>query len=163
MKYKLNEQLRKDLKVPMGLVTKQVPFDGRLITVGDVCSADALRLGRTPVLMIYDKREKRMPAKEEDIALIEKTGSRAIHVKNRAGEITQEADDAIKLALGTDDNWRILVDGEEDLLVLPCIKHAENGVKVGYGQPDEGVVILTVDDKLKGKIEQMLDEMKVVE
>jgi len=163
VKYKLNKRLREELKIPMGQVTKKGPSDGVLVTVGDVCSADALRNEQTPILMIYDKLEKRGPAKEEDIELIEKSGIRSIHVKNAAGELTQEAEEAVKLAVQSKDQWRILVDGEEDLLVLPCVKYAENGMKICYGQPDEGVVTLIVNDKLKKKVNDILDEMKVVE
>ena len=53
----------------------------------------------------------------------------------------------------------ITVDGEEDLLVIPaCIFAPENSV-VMYGQPNEGLVIVTITPELRAKVQKILDAM----
>ena len=54
---------------------------------------------------------------------------------------------------------RITVVGEEDLLVIPvCIYAPENAI-VMYGQPNEGLVIVKIDDKIRNKTQLLLDSM----
>lgn len=43
----------------------------------------------------------------------------------------------------------ILIDGEEDLLVLPAIIYAPLGARVYYGQPGEGLVEVVVTHRKK--------------
>lgn len=45
----------------------------------------------------------------------------------------------------------VLVDGEEDLAVVPCVLLAPLGTLVLYGQPDQGVVAIIVTDEVKAK------------
>jgi len=53
----------------------------------------------------------------------------------------------------------IVVDGEEDLAVLPCVITAPPGTVVLYGQPGEGVVLCEVD-KFKDIAEEFMDKFK---
>jgi hypothetical protein len=50
----------------------------------------------------------------------------------------------------------ILVEGEEDLAVIPLILAAPEGAMVLYGQPGEGVVVCEVTDAAKEKAETLL-------
>ena len=55
---------------------------------------------------------------------------------------------------------RIMVHGEEDLLVIPvCIYAPENAV-VFYGQPNEGLVIVKVTSDIRNKTQKLLDLME---
>jgi len=63
------------------------------------------------------------------------------HVKNPAGVITQESWNVIKKAMNEHDVL-ILVEGEEDLLTLPCIVESPNDGLVLYGQPNQGLVVV---------------------
>jgi uncharacterized protein (UPF0218 family) len=38
------------------------------------------------------------------------------------------------------------VDGEEDLAVLPCLLNSPKDAFILYGQPNEGVVLVKVDE-----------------
>src|SRR5437899_12757883 len=60
------------------------------------------------------------------------------HVKNPAGVITLEAWDTIKRAM-KDDEALILVEGEEDLLALPCTVESPSNSLVLFGQPSAGL------------------------
>lgn len=53
----------------------------------------------------------------------------------------------------------ILVDGEEDLAVLPCILTAPSGSLVLYGQPGEGLVVCEVD-KVINKVKKFKDKLE---
>ena len=79
--------------------------------------------------------------------------------KNPPGEITQESIQTIQKAFSSDPPIRIIVDGEEDLLVIPvCIAAPENSV-VMYGQPNEGLVIVHVTPEIRAKVQKILDVM----
>ena len=54
----------------------------------------------------------------------------------------------------------MLVDGEEDLLVLPvCLFAPENSV-VMYGQPNEGLVVAEITDEVRDKVQKIVNQMK---
>ena len=53
----------------------------------------------------------------------------------------------------------IIVNGEEDLFTLPAILYAPVGTSVLYGQPDEGLVVVSVNNSLKTKVRNILIEM----
>jgi len=55
----------------------------------------------------------------------------------------------------------IEVNGEEDLATLPCIQMLPEGGTVVYGQPEKGLVVVNVDEKIKKKVEDILLEMEV--
>ncbi|TOF02143.1 DUF359 domain-containing protein, partial [Vibrio parahaemolyticus] len=65
-----------------------------------------------------------------------------LNAANPPGTITEELLDAIIKAYEinkTGNKVLIVVDGEEDLAVLPCVITAPPGTVVLYGQPGEGV------------------------
>jgi len=159
----LPENLRHRLKKPFGkLVPDIAEIEAELkskniISVGDKVTESVLKSGIVPMLCIYDGKTKRL---EIGIpAEIKKHAAKEIRVNNPAGTITTEAFDAIKQAIKSGKKTKILVDGEEDLLTLAAIKTAPPGSVVLYGQPDEGIVMIVVDDKTKNKVEKILGEM----
>ena len=54
---------------------------------------------------------------------------------------------------------RVFVKGEEDLLVLPVLVHAPENSVVLYGQPDEGLVIVPVNQEARDKANKIMDLM----
>ena len=171
----LPENLRNELKIPLGqLIENSNPdkekqiresFDEHLvITVGDATSQLLLNMGLIPFLQIIDGQEKRqkrsvpLSVEPKDIEIC-----REIYTKNNAGEIADENFDLIENIFDETPFWkpvRLLVDGEEDLLVLPvCLFAPENSV-VMYGQPNEGLVIAEITDELRDKIQKIVNQMK---
>ena len=55
---------------------------------------------------------------------------------------------------------RLLVDGEEDLLVLPVCLFAPANSVVMYGQPNEGLVIAEITDEVRDKVQKIVNQMK---
>ena len=162
----LPESLREQLKIPLGAlipdnqtskenILKQIPENSFLITIGDATTEKLLSYGITPSLQIIDAQEKRV--KREPPKTSEPLTN--FSCKNPAGEITEQSMEIIKKAFESKPPVRITVDGEEDLLVIPaCIFAPENSI-IMYGQPNEGLVIVSVNDEVKKKTKSILDAM----
>jgi hypothetical protein len=159
---RLPNSLRDDLKIPLGFllkdttkenISKQIPKNSYIITVGDATTEKMLSLGFAPSLQIvdgYEKRGKRIPPQ---------SNATKLHCDNPAAQITQSAIDAIKQALSTNPPIQILVNGEEDLLVIPVCIHAPENSVVLYGQPNEGLVIVQITQEIRNKTKNLLDRM----
>jgi uncharacterized protein (UPF0218 family) len=162
----LPENLREQLKIPLGTlipdnqtskenILKQIPENSFLITVGDATTEKMQSYGIIPSLQIIDAQEKRVkrePPKASDVFT-------NLSCKNPAGEITEQSIEIIKQAITSKLPVRIIVDGEEDLLVIPvCIYAPENAI-IMYGQPNEGLVVITVNEEVKKKTKSILDAM----
>ncbi len=125
----------------------------RVIAVGDVVSRETLRAGIVVDLRIVDNRSLR---KDLDVATY--PAKNAFSINNPPGVITAEALETIRRAARTKDSI-IYVEGEEDLLVLPVIMEAPQRSFVLYGQPHEGLVIVTVTAEKKEEVDRILQRM----
>jgi len=163
---RLTENLREQLKTPLGIllkepkatkenVLKEISENSNIITVGDATTEKMINFGIMPILQIIDaqeKRSKREPPTDENL----KT---KLNCDNPAGEITSESIEEIKRAFKAEPPVRIHVNGEEDLLVIPvCIYAPENSI-VMYGQPNEGLVIVRINEKIRNKTKSILESM----
>jgi len=163
---KLPENLREDLKIPLGDLINDIDVNNKniqnkinpksiIITVGDKTTENIISLGIRPQIQIIDGLEKR---NQHSIPL-DKEINTVLTCKNPPGEITQESIQTIQKAFSSDPPIRIIVDGEEDLLVIPvCIAAPENSV-VMYGQPNEGLVIVHVTPEIREKVQKILNVM----
>jgi hypothetical protein len=87
-------------------------------------------------------------------------GTVELTVDNPPAEITDSAIEVIKKVFSMAGKVRIMVSGEEDLLVLPvCVYAPENSV-VMYGQPNQGLVIVKVTPEIRNKAQKLLDLME---
>ena len=163
----LPENLRNELKIPLGKLIlnsssekenyiRSVYSERIVITVGDATSELLLQMGLTPLLHIVDgqeKRQKRSPPLANSITT-------ELTCKNSPGKIEDENFDLIKNIFSKKPPIRLIVEGEEDLLVLPvCLFAPENSV-VMYGQPNEGLVIAEITDELRDKVQKIVNQMK---
>ncbi|MGQ0637856.1 MAG: GTP-dependent dephospho-CoA kinase family protein [Nitrososphaerota archaeon] len=161
----LPENLRAGLKRPLGIllkdidatkenILKNIPSSSFIISVGDATTEKLIKYEIVPSLQIVDGLEKR--AKRELPAASVKT---SLSCSNPAAEITSDSIDTIKKALQSPTPVRVIVIGEEDLLVLPvCVFAPENSV-VLYGQPNEGLVIVKVSPQIRNKAQSIMDSM----
>jgi hypothetical protein len=158
---KVDEKLRKKLRKPLGQIVKKISKPGgKLITIGDIASYELIRQGLTPDLVVYDNKVKRKPASTRVKKLLNALKRDTIRLTNPRGAIMEEA--WIAIAIGLRKKSRIVVNGEEDLLVIPAVLLAKNGSAVVYGQPGRGMVLIKVTEKKKDIIQKLLDEMEVV-
>ena len=162
---RLPESLRPQLKKPLGLlmqdssVTKssisdKIPKGALVITVGDATTEKMLSFGLTPSLQIVDALEKRnkrdLPAGTTETVLT---------CTNPAAEITEESISVIRKALSMTFPVRIIVDGEEDLLVLPVAVYAPDNSVILYGQPNEGLVLVHMTEEVRNRAKSIMNSM----
>jgi uncharacterized protein (UPF0218 family) len=164
--YKLNERLREKLKEPLDLllkgeeeeIIKRIREETRgcrcLILVGDYVSRSVYENGIKANLYVFDNKIER-----KDVKQIEIETKYTFYLENKQGTINPFAFDLIKKAIELGDS-KIIVKGEEDLLVLPSVVVSPINSIVLYGQPKQGVVVVRVNESKKKEIEQIIEEMK---
>ena len=127
-----------------------------VISVGDRTTEKMIEFGLIPSLQIVDGQEKRVKRNiPENLEIFT-----FLTCNNPPAEITLQSIDTIKKAFKSKTPVRILVNGEEDLLVLPvCIFAPENSI-VLYGQPNVGLVIAKITPEIRNKTQKLLDLME---
>ena len=119
-------------------------------TVGDVVTWHLVRRGVVPRIAIIDGHTMRSPFNRSPAVFQKK-----LHARNPPGTITRELMDVLDQAVRGP--WvLVLVDGEEDLAVIPLVIAAPDGALILYGQPGEGVVLCEVTPAAKEKARTML-------
>ncbi len=124
--------------------------DMRLYTVGDVVTHRAVSAGLRPDIGIIDGFSMRNPCIREPYSF-----PRRLTAKNPPGTITDELIAAIEEA-SRKPPALIVVEGEEDLAVVPLVLIAPAGGVVLYGQPGEGVVLKEIDDESKRRAAELI-------
>ena len=154
------------MKTPLGLllpigqdnkdnVQKYISDDSYVITVGDRTTEKMIDYEIIPSLQIIDGFEKRQ--KRE----FPKLGNESeLTIDNPAAEITLQSIEIIKKAFDMAPPIRIIVNGEEDLLVLPVCIHAPKNSVVLYGQPNKGLVLVEITTEIRNKAQTLLNLMK---
>lgn len=149
------EGLKPYLRKPLGELftgddaidrVKERVGEANIIAVGDVVAREAEKAGLKPKVKVIDFRVKRKEIERSEIE------GKAIEASNPPSHITKELWDAIHECVAVREDCTVVVDGEEDLAVLPAVIEAEWGDYIIYGQPDEGVVLVTSDDDSKFQV-----------
>jgi uncharacterized protein (UPF0218 family) len=152
----LPEEHRRLFKEPFGVLYRTmdevVPLiEGKdVYTVGDVVTHNLQKKGITPAVAIVDGYTMRSPCNRMLVFHGE-----CIQVKNPAGTITDELISALEHAVRNPPST-IIVDGEEDLAVIPLVLTAHNGAIVLYGQPRKGVVLRIIDSEARKTAQRLL-------
>ncbi|NYB28010.1 MAG: GTP-dependent dephospho-CoA kinase family protein [Methanobacteriaceae archaeon] len=166
----LKEEERRAFKKPFGEIYSSVAEIKKtlekyknnhqlIISIGDATTSNLINTGITPDIGIIDHRiERKKTEKDDELSYFHAL----LNAANPPGTITEELLDAIIKAYEinkTGNKVLIVVDGEEDLAVLPCVITAPPGTVVLYGQPGEGVVLCEVD-RFKDIAEEFMDKFK---
>jgi len=158
---KLDKSLRSRLKKPFGRLLKDVrdleTSSHMLICVGDRVSEEALNAGLRPKIIVYDGKVMREDVEIPSVIL--DYPGREVRVKNPPGSLTSEVFEVLEEALGSDSQSKIFVDGEEDMVSVAAVSLAPLGSTVIYGQPDEGLVVVEVNEDSKMKVEKIMEQM----
>ena len=161
----LPDNLRDQLKKPLGIllknsnvtkenVLKNMPADSFVISVGDATTEKLIKYGIIPSLQIVDGVEKRI---KRDLP--SGNVNTTLNCNNPPAEITVESVKTIKKAFQSTKPVRITVNGEEDLLVLPVVVYAPEKSVVLYGQPNEGLVIVSINTEIRNKAQSIMNSM----
>jgi uncharacterized protein (UPF0218 family) len=159
----LPSDLRHELKEPMGpLYTDPAALladaGEPLITVGDMVTYHLLEAGRTPDLALVDERTKRSAVEDEVTAAIGGF-DRRISVENPPAALSMALLEAIRDGIDSTETTLVDVEGEEDLAALPVILAAPDGTSVVYGQPNEGMVLVTCDESARSRMRSLMEQM----
>lgn len=161
-------KMRAELKRPLGLILEGEPDEtvARLkeileaqnppmfASVGDFVSGNILAKGLKPDIVVVDNRIMRV-----DIDPIEFERDK-VHVVNFAGTISGEARGALEKAVTLKKKLAVVVEGEEDLLVLPLMVVMPAGSVIIYGQPREGLVVVTVTEERRAWARGFMEKME---
>jgi len=165
----LTPELRKELKVPLGLLIrgsfrytterlKEIVDERKpekLIAVGDRVSRNITRKGIRLDVAVVDNRVMRKP-----IGPIMLKTDRTLRVRNPPGTLTDEALQAMEEAIRHSGRAKVLVEGEEDLLTLAAVLSAPPGSIVVYGQPRIGIVVMDVTEATKERFRHIVERME---
>ncbi len=165
----LPEELRGELKEPLGPIYTDT--EGLLaaagepvVAVGDIVTYHLLEASHTPAVALIDERTKREAVDSEVTKVVvgdngAPTFDERIAVANPAATLTAELLSALRAAVASDATTLLVVDGEEDLAALPAILSAPEGASVVYGQPEEGMVLVTADEPARDRARSLLERM----
>lgn len=130
----------------------------KTITVGDVTTRKFRDLGKIPKISIVDFKVNREVIEESEFK-----NSKIVRVRNPAGTVTADLQNEILHAFQDNNKWNtvIIVNGEEDLAVLPALLYAPIGFEIYYGQPGVGLVRIVVDEKVKKKARDLIDKFEI--
>lgn len=168
---KMSEEARKILGDPFGPILKnnkeiKEALGGRefIFSVGDASSRNLFDLGLDPHVAIVDQKTERGNF-EWDSKIWE--GKTILNTENKAGQVTRQSVRLINELIHSDKYKKgsiiIKVDGEEDLLALPLILFAPLGSVVCYGLRNKGMVIVVIDEKIKGVLTDLVERELVHE
>ncbi len=152
----LPEEHRRLFKEPFGVLYQSIEeilplIEGKHVyTVGDVVTHNLQRKGITPAVAVIDGFTMRSPCNR-----LPAIHGESIQVKNPAGTLTDELICALERAV-KNPPCTIVVEGEEDLAVIPLVLTANDGSIILYGQPRKGVVLRTVDDEARKTAQQFM-------
>jgi uncharacterized protein (UPF0218 family) len=152
----LPEEHRRLFKEPFGVLYRSMDEVVPLVmgkdiySVGDVVTHNLQKRGITPTVAIVDGYTMRSPC-----IRMPAVHGECIQVKNPAGTLTDELICALEHAVRNPPST-VIVDGEEDLAVIPLVLTARDGAIVLYGQPHKGVVLRTVDGEARKTAQQFL-------
>ena len=153
----LPEEHRKLFQEPFGELYLNIDALLPLITgsiiyaVGDVVTHNLQKRGISPAIAVIDGHTMRLPCTR-----MPEYHGECIRVINPAGTLTDDLIHALDYAV-MHPPATVLVDGEEDLAVIPLVMAAPVGAIVLYGQPHEGVVLRTVNPEAKETARNLLN------
>ncbi len=158
--------LRSTLEKPLGDILSDEEFvtairadrvaEKTIVTIGDRTTDVVLKQGVLMHTAVIDGQTRRQPYPYESEQMKVFLFAPAIRIQSGPGFIAKDALDVIQAWSLTIDRvqtpYVIRVDGEEDLLTLPMIYFAPIGTVIYYGQPNQGVVRVLIDEAIHQKV-----------
>lgn len=163
--YTLPNKLRVKLGKPFGKVYKnlnEVDCSGAAVSVGDEITKQFLSIGVIPKISIIDYKVQRVRRfkSPKDIGFRKKI--RTLNVVNNPGVISREMSLSVQTCWSYVDKSLIVVEGEEDLAVIPVVLTAPLGANVYYGLRKCGFVDVLVNLEIKERFLDLLKNFPVI-
>jgi uncharacterized protein (UPF0218 family) len=159
--------MRGELKAPLGELLRGTPQEtaaqlkktwGKpplFAIVGDFVAANLIATGFEPDIVVIDGKTLRVEVEPV------KHGMNEIHVPNVPATVDAKAWAVLREAVTLKRKVAVVVEGEEDLLVLPLLAEMPLGSVIAYGQPHEGLVVVTVTEEKRGWSRNFLTRMEM--
>ncbi len=163
--FKFSEDVKEFLREPLGIVYKNIEDvikrikNKKIVCVGDIVFLSMLEKNLYPNLAIIDLKTKRYKKINIDENILKKF--KILRAKNPRSTITRDLYEKIREGLRYD-RCLIIVDGEEDLAVIPCILLCDESHVILYGQPDEGIVLVEINEETLERISAILLSSKLI-
>lgn len=154
----LPDKLRSKLQEPWGKVLSEIPQNldnKKTIVVGDATTQKFNQTNTKQFLSIVDFQIQRKVS-FQSLSELGFANEEARKINNPHGELTPELFRAAQLAFESQNQTVILIEGEEDLAVLPVLLISPLGFDIFYGQPNVGLVQLPVTEENKEKAYQLV-------
>ncbi len=158
MYFYLPDEYRQKFTNPLGILLrnkqsdkntiKTLLNDSQFITIGDTTTEKLLNFNLIPSIQIIDNNEKRIARKP----IQNRNTKTNLYCNNPPGQITEDSIKTIKTAFGLTKPVRIIVSGEEDLLTIPVCIYAPENYVILYGQPNEGLVVVKVNNEIRKNV-----------
>lgn len=129
----------------------------KVITVGDTTTEKFVGFGYLPDVSVIDGKEKRVVK----TSVCDYPVDKVLHLENKPGELSEHVIGEIKKLISTidgDSKIRIIIDGEEDLVALPFLIYSQDDWMICYGQPNEGLVIVKVNEESRKRAELIFNK-----
>jgi uncharacterized protein (UPF0218 family) len=161
--------MRSELKEPLGRLLRGEPSETveelrrilsdreppMLAVVGDFTTKNVLESGLKPDVVVVDNRVMRV-----DVDPLDHKERQILRCENRQGTVNARAWAVLEEAVSLKSSAAVIVEGEEDLLVLPLILLMPEGALIVYGQPREGMVVVDASGERKEWAEEFLARME---
>lgn len=159
------QALRTTLQQPFGKIIKNENlsrslFSTQSIAVGDITTRVLHQQGISPALSLIDFMVERKKQKKSLKELGIRNNEKIYHVINPPATITPELWTALSAAqedIKSGKKVVVIIEGEEDLTVLPCLLLAPFGYTIYYGQPHIGMVAVPVNKETKAQVITLLN------
>ena len=160
--------MRIELKSPLGELYKGEPHNTVeqlkkklydlppiiFATVGDFVTKSILSVDLCPDIIVVDNKTLRIPIPPFE------HGYPEVKVYNQPATIEAKAWSILREAVTLKRKLAVVVEGEEDLLVLPLLAEMPFGSVIAYGQPMEGLVVVTVSEERRDWARGFLNRME---
>lgn len=131
----------------------------KVVSVGDSTTDRLISYDILPHISVIDNKERRR--KRKGSLHNQKANIHELHCTNPAGGISREAVSILHKALRIPSPVKVVVYGEEDMLALPIIAAAPYRTFVLYGQPSEGIVVVTITPAMRKKAKDIIDKIGI--
>ncbi|VVB56915.1 Uncharacterised protein [uncultured archaeon] len=165
----MNSALRERLAQPFGPVMEFSQASDRLVSrrpaavaaVGDQVVLNLLRAALKPDMAIVDLKCQRQPIPREWEREMRQAAGRGMDhaVPNPPGTVHPRMEEAVRQLLADGSGW-LLIEGEDDLASLVIMAYARIGTLLLYGQPQQGVVWVEIDQTTQDMARELLEKIK---
>jgi hypothetical protein len=111
--------------------------------------------GHEPRVAVIDGKTER-EAVSEEIARVLDGDAHRVEIENEQATLSEALLRALDDAIGGTEPTVIVVEGEEDLATLPAMLAVPLGGSVVYGQPGEGMVLVSVAEATRSEARALL-------